>query len=247
MKKVWSDRVGDKILPKILRSLLTQTVFRVDYYQKEEKRLPSVLIWRIPDKTWPGFTPYVLVNFGVAREFPDKPSFNTIFLKQPITIGNRQSGGIFIRLFNYSNAFAPAGKTVVQASAETDWEFWENLYKTDRARYDVAKADVADEMLRRLEPHLPGISDKVEVTDVATPYTLWRYTRNHRGSFEGWLPTKEAIMTPIPRTLPGLKDFYMAGQWVMPGGGVPPCLISGRHAVQLVCHKDKKRFSATAN
>lgn len=34
----------------------------------------------------------------------------------------------------------------------------------------------------------------------------------------------------------------MAGQWVMPGGGVPPCLYSGRHAVQLMCHADKKRF-----
>jgi phytoene dehydrogenase-like protein len=52
-------------------------------------------------------------------------------------------------------------------------------------------------------------------------------------------------MTHISRTLPGLKNFYMAGQWVVPGGGVPPCLYSGRHAVQLVCREDKKPFQTT--
>jgi phytoene desaturase len=53
------------------------------------------------------------------------------------------------------------------------------------------------------------------------------------------------MTTMIQRTLPGLSDFYMAGQWVMPGGGVPPCLLSGRHAVQLLCPNDGKTFSVT--
>jgi hypothetical protein len=44
------------------------------------------------------------------------------------------------------------------------------------------------------------------------------------------------------RTLPGLANFYMAGQWVMPGGGVPPCLYSGRHGVQILCRRDGKPF-----
>jgi phytoene dehydrogenase-like protein len=89
------------------------------------------------------------------------------------------------------------------------------------------------------------MSCAVEVTDVATPYTTWRYTLNFHGSPEGWLPTTKAIMTNIPRALPGLADFYMAGQWVMPGGGVPPCLYSGKHAVQLLCHHDRRAFRGT--
>jgi len=35
------------------------------------------------------------------------------------------------------------------------------------------------------------------------------------------------------------------GQWVMPGGGVPPCLYSGRHVVQILCHRDGKPFSTS--
>jgi phytoene dehydrogenase-like protein len=101
---------------------------------------------------------------------------------------------------------------------------------------------VAAEVLQRLEAHYPGLSSQVEVTDVATPYTTWRYTLNQRGSWGGWLLTAEAMRTPIQRTLPGLANLILAGQWVMPGGGVPSCLYSGRHAVQLLCRQDGKQF-----
>jgi hypothetical protein len=34
----------------------------------------------------------------------------------------------------------------------------------------------------------------------------------------------------------------MVGQWVSPGGGLPCGPMTGRHVVQLMCSKDKKRF-----
>jgi len=52
-------------------------------------------------------------------------------------------------------------------------------------------------------------------------------------------------MARFERTLPGLANFYMAGQWVMPGGGVPPSLYSGRQVIQLICHQDRKPFVTT--
>ena len=151
--------------------------------------------------------------------------------------------GIFVRLFNYSPEFALPGKTVVQVEFETEWDYWNDLQREDRARYDAEKEQIAAEVLKRLEAHYPGISSQVEVTDVATPYTTWRYTLNHKGAWGGWLPTPEVINTRMERTMPGLDNFYMAGQWVMPGGGVPPCLYSGRHVIQLLCHRDRKPFS----
>ena len=80
---------------------------------------------------------------------------------------------------------------------------------------------------------------------MATPYTTLCYTYNHKGAWGGWLMTSEVINMQIERTLPGLTNFYMAGQWVMPGGGVSPCLYSGRHVIQLLCHRDGKRFITT--
>jgi phytoene dehydrogenase-like protein len=186
-----------------------------------------------------------MISYGIAQTFPDQPPFHTIILDQPIPVGEQQVAGLMVRLFNYSPRFAPSGKTVVQVEFETEWDYWNDLQAQDRDRYEAEKERVAAEALARLDKYQPGIASRVEVTDVATPYTTWRYTRNHQGAWEGWLMTPEAVRTAVERTLPGLDDFYMAGQWVMPGGGVPPCLYSGRHAVQLLCRRDGKDFVRT--
>lgn len=196
-------------------------------------------------ETWPKIRPLVMVSFGMAREFEEEPWLTMVRLEEPFVVGPQSIGELILRIFNYSTQFAPPGKTVVQAAFETTWGHWRSLYEEEQEGYRAEKERVAAEVLRRLERHFPGISAQVEMTDVATPHTLWRYTRNHRGAYMGWLPTPEVIMTTIPRTLPGLDDFYMAGQWVMPGGGVPPCLYAGRHVVQILCRRDGRPFVTT--
>jgi len=87
----------------------------------------------------------------------------------------------------------------------------------------------------------------VEMTDVATPYTTWRATGNFQGSYRGWLPTPRVAVATVPRTLPGLQHFVTAGHWTVPGGGAPATLLSGRHAVQLVCRRDGRPFTSGAS
>lgn len=193
-------------------------------------------------RDWRLIPPWVMISFGVAREFAGEPHFTTFRLAEPITIGPTRVELLSLRVFNYSPTFAPAGKTVIQPCFESDWDYWDGLHRTNRAAYEGEKARVAAEVLRRLEAHYPGLSSQVELTDVATPYTTWRYTLNRRGAYMGWLPTARQIMTTLPRTLPGLGRFVMAGQWVVPGGGVPTCLLSGRDAVRILCKEDGKRF-----
>jgi phytoene dehydrogenase-like protein len=190
---------------------------------------------------WKPLCPILTLSFGVRREFPNEPPLNFVFFKSPITIGGIEMEGMPVRLFNYGAAFAPPGKTVVQVLLLADWEFWNEL-RHDREGYDAEKNRVGAEILARLEPHYPGLTSQVELTDIATPYTTWRYTLNHHGAFMGWSPTPQALRTPLPKTLPGLDNFYMAGQWVMPGGGVPPCLYSGRHVIQMLCRRHRKSF-----
>ena len=40
----------------------------------------------------------------------------------------------------------------------------------------------------------------------------------------------------------GLNNFAMAGQWIMPPGGLPIALFTGKHAVCRICKMDKKNF-----
>ena len=83
------------------------------------------------------------------------------------------------------------------------------------------------------------------MVDIATPLTFWRSARSWRGAFEGWLPTSEAFKH-VPKQLPGLDRFYMAGQWVEPSGGMPTAIMSGRHVVELVCAALRRPFAAPA-
>ena len=188
-------------------------------------------------RAWKPISPTIMVSFGVARTFAGEPSTHIWWLREPFAVGSQIVSGISVRLFNYGSAFAPPGKTVVQAMFDADWDYWAAL-REDRPRYDAEKERVAAVVLEHLEDHYPGIAAQVEVIDVATPYTTWRYTRNWRGSIMGWLPSPKAMMTPMRRTLPGLRNFYMAGQWVMPGGGVPTCIVSGRQAVEILLRRE---------
>ena len=101
-------------------------------------------------------------------------------------------------------------------------------------------------VIEQLESRLPGISEQIEVVDVSTPMTVERYTGNWQGSQEGWLITTETfgivMGKGMDKTLPGLDDFYMCGQWVEPGGGLPTVVMSGRRLIKKICREDDIRF-----
>ena len=46
----------------------------------------------------------------------------------------------------------------------------------------------------------------------------------------------------VGKALPGLRNFYMAGQWVEPGGSVTLAAMSGRNVLQLICGEDGRPF-----
>jgi phytoene dehydrogenase-like protein len=53
------------------------------------------------------------------------------------------------------------------------------------------------------------------------------------------------MMKPMRKTLPGLQNFYMCGQWVEPGGGLPSGVMSGRRLVRSLCKEDGVAFKTT--
>jgi len=156
----------------------------------------------------------------------------------PVSIAGRRVSDLVLRIFNDEPSVAPKGHTVVQALMVTDYGWW----ATRGRGYGDAKAAVAAELLGLVERQIPGIGAAVEMSDVATPLTYWRSARSWRGAFEGWMPAGDTHQTHVPKTLPGLERFYMAGQWVEPGGGVPAALMSGRQVVQILCAQAGRRF-----
>lgn len=124
---------------------------------------------------------------------------------------------------------------------DSDYERWKKL-REDPEHYKAEKERIADQVITLLDQRFPGLADQVEMRDVATPMTWERYTGNWKGSFEGWLITTKTFGMRMSKTLPGLENFYMVGQWVEPGGGLPTAAWSNRNAIQMICKKDKKPF-----
>jgi len=192
----------------------------------------------------PIFPPLVQVALGVARSFKGLPPSIIYPLKEPVTIAGQERKTIGAEIHNFDPTLAPQGKTVVKVMFASDYDYWKKL-KQDLARYKAEKEQIADKVIALLDQHFPGLAGQVEMCDVATPITWERYTGNWRASFEGWRTTTRTFGMHMGKTLPGLKNFYMAGQWVEPGGGVPSAAMSGRNVIQIICKQDKKPFAAS--
>jgi len=191
----------------------------------------------------PIFPPLVHVALGVARSFEGLPHSIIYPLEEPVTIAGQEHKSVGVEIHNFDPTLAPPGKTVLKVMFLSDYDYWKELSE-DPEHYKAEKEKIADQVITMLDQRFPGLAGQVEMCDVATPMTWERYTGNWRASFEGWLITTKSFGMRMSKTLPGLKNFYMAGQWVMPGGGVPTAAISGRNVIQMICRQDKKPFVA---
>lgn len=214
------------------------TIFRMLEGRYVDDRIRSLY-------TMPLFPPLVCVALGVDRTFAEIPHLVAGLnfpLKRPVVIVGREERRMLVHPYTFDPTLAPPGKTVLVALFNTDYESWQQLHQTP-ALYRAEKERIAEQVVGALDERFPGLAAQVEMVDVATPMSYERYTGNWRASFEGWLLTPQNAQVQVPRMLPGLKHFYMAGHWTMPGGGLPTALLTGRWAVQVMCHHDGRKFT----
>jgi phytoene dehydrogenase-like protein len=191
------------------------------------------------------FPSYVQVSLGVAREFHGQAGHLIRVLDAPLVVDpGTELGAIELRFFHFDPTFAPRGRTAVTSFLPTrNFAYWVDLRRQDPARYQTEKQRVAEAVIAILERMVPDVRRAVEVVDVSTPATVIRYTNNWKGSLEGWLMTPATGFRPLRNTLPGLRQFLMAGQWIMPGGGLPSGVLTGRLAVRTACKEDRIPFA----
>ncbi|MEW5868091.1 MAG: NAD(P)/FAD-dependent oxidoreductase [Chloroflexota bacterium] len=188
----------------------------------------------------------VQVSLGVNRDLSTEPHWVTYLLDEPVLIAGEERHEISVKHYCFDPSLAPPGKSAIVVMLPSKYGYWQRIY--GRRLYDTEQIQVCDIITDFLEKLYPGIRQQIEVTDVATPLSYERYTGNWLGSTCGWLLTKETMLMMIQsmdKTLPGLKNFYLAGQWVEPGGSVPLAAVSGRNAIQLICHQDERDFTTS--
>ena len=197
---------------------------------------------------WPIWQPIVQVSLGVARDLSDEPHMLSLPLRKPIVIAGEERRWIKVKHHCHDPTMAPKNKSVLTLVFRSNHAYWKSL-SGEPERYEAEKKEIAIRAIEQLETRFPGITDQVEVVDVATPLTTERYTGNWQGSEMGWLATATTMRMMggkgMDKTLPGLERFYMAGQWAEPGGGLPPAAMSGRGVIGMICKRDGKKFRSS--
>jgi phytoene dehydrogenase-like protein len=181
-------------------------------------------------KTYKPFPSYVQVSFGVDADLRGEPGAVALLLDKGIQVDPETTeDAVTFRVFTFDPTFAPPGKTAVVCFMATyNHEYWCGLRENDADRYKAEKQRVAAAVTAVFESRFPAARGKISIVDVATPATVVRYTGNWKGSMEGWLYTPATGIRQLPCVLPGLERFYMVGQWISPGGGLPAGLMTGR-------------------
>ncbi|MFW5775488.1 MAG: phytoene desaturase family protein [Chitinivibrionales bacterium] len=183
------------------------------------------------------------LSYGVKMDLRDQPCAISLFLNEPLWVAGRQREKLDVEIYNFDESLSPDGKTVVKVMLDTEYSRWETLYR-DKKTYREEKEKAAQAVLTALDTRFPQIRRKSDVIDVATPVTVARYTGNWHG-LQAWTPSKNpmrAIRKGISRTLPGLSNFFMTGQWAEAMVGLSTAAISGRHTIKRVCRENRLKF-----
>jgi prolycopene isomerase len=128
-------------------------------------------------------------------------------------------------------AFSPPGTAVVSLCALVDGRAWA---KVPPERYPELKLQFTEHMVAHASRIYPAMRDCIEVVETSTPLTNMRYSGNVDGAIYGFAMTPEespAFRLNQRGPLPGL---FFAGAWTQPGGGISPCVSSGRSVADLV-------------
>jgi phytoene dehydrogenase-like protein len=193
-------------------------------------------------RDWIPVKPMLHVMLGVNRDMSKEPDRLVLELQDPITIAGEEHHWVAIIHHCFDPSAAPEGKSAMEVWYATNYDYWEKL-SHDRTAYNNEKKRIADFTIEQLNKRWPGFASQVEVVDVPTPATYVRYTGNWQGSPDGWYITADNMRRQNPlRSLPGLSDLYMIGQWTAPFTGTVIAALTGRQIVELICRKEKKKF-----
>ncbi len=142
-------------------------------------------------------------------------------------------------------SLAPKGKGMITIHCPAYMDYEDN-WKTDEGlkrgeAYRILKREFADILIDRVEnTFAPGLRKHIEVMEIATPVTYWRYTGNRKGSIMGASPTNKNIRAKLAHYRTPIKNLLLAGHWAEYGGGVPIAMRAGTNTSLMVL-KDMNR------
>ncbi len=133
---------------------------------------------------------------------------------------------------NIYDGYSPKGKNTINILTLQGYDHWkpfeDDYRKGNKAAYNKEKERMANLLIKQVDKaFLPGLSNAIEVKEIATPLTNVRYTGNYRGAIYGFDQTLDnSNSRRLPHKTP-VKNLYLAGAWTTPGHGYGAVIPSG--------------------
>jgi phytoene dehydrogenase-like protein len=191
-------------------------------------------------------SPFGLVIFlGLDGSLEGEPQALTMLFEEPLDLGDIEQDSLHLIIFGPETGLAPEGKSVLKIEAQANYFYWKKRRDADLRTYREEKERIARLIIDRIASRFPSLREKIEIMDVSTPPTAERFTGNRFG-WQAGPPKKNTakiMRKGLSRTLPGLDNFSMVGQWASASLGVSNVSVMGRNLVRDLCKQDKKRFA----
>lgn len=178
--------------------------------------------------------PFAIASFGLNKQFGMPYLAHYDCPKGFEVAPGIRSHSCSVRSFEFDPAAAPNGCSSVMASFLAPLEYWTALRNESPKDYRLRKELLAETAACEIEKRYPGFKDAITVVDIATPATYARLTNVYRGSVEMLSPSSSLLKTPIGKTIHGLKNFCLCGQWTTAGGGIKRAVEDGKLAASIM-------------
>lgn len=223
---------GDYIIPACDTNVVYSRLLRGKYIDKKfAERHANPKAYPLSSCVYMAFA----VDYDL-KDYPDKLLIETT----PFSCGKKTYNELLLHHYCFDN-FAPKDKSILISTIVTDedeYMFWKEL-RQNVEEYRLEKNQLSGKVIAGIENRFPELKGKIKVIDVATPVTYERYCGAYKGSWMAFGLTAESKQMIHDGRIKGIKNLYMAGQWLMPPGGLPVALVTGKWAIQRICKNTK--------
>ena len=185
----------------------------------------------------------VFSKFHAAFLVDGKTSFipdTTYWESEGLNVWGKEIKDVGVICYDYDPTITPEGKTVLQMKIfqyADDVDKWFELAK-DREKYDAKKQEIALAMQALIEKKCPETAGKITILDTWSPVTYATRFNAYRGAYMAFVADKDTKTVTTPGVVKGLKNVFLAGQWLMGSGGLPPATAQGKYAAWRICKKE---------
>lgn len=156
-------------------------------------------------------------------------------------IGRTKMNAVGTLCYDYDPTITPEGKTLVQVKAIQyleDCKEWIELAAKDKEAYEARRKDYADKLMAEIVKRYPEAEGKIHCIDTWTPATYASRCNSFNGAYMSFVADKNSKTVTTPGVIKQLKNVFIAGQWNMGSGGLPPAAVQGKFAAWRICKKE---------